>query len=47
MDLFKAILITALIILSLASGYLKGKKKYISLVILGLLLSFYVVKYLY
>ena len=47
MDLLKTLLITALIVLSLASGYFKGKKKYISLVALGLLLSFYVVKYLY
>ena len=46
MDTFKTLVITVLIVLSLAVGYLKGRRKYIALVALGLMLSFYVAKYL-
>lgn len=43
----KMILITAIIILSLCAGYLKGKKKYIALVSLGLLTTVYITLYMF
>ena len=46
MGLQKSIVITALIIFSLASGYLKGRPKFICLAILGVILGFYAVEYM-
>ena len=46
MDTIKMLLITVIIILSLAVGYLKGKKKYAALIALGLMLTAYITIYL-
>lgn len=44
--IMKGIVITAVIVLSIASGYFKGKKKLASLVALGAILGIYVGVYL-
>ena len=44
--IMKGIVITAVIVLSIASGYCKGKKKLASLVALGVILGIYVGVYL-
>ena len=43
----KMLLITAIIILSLCVGYLKDKKKYLALGVLGLLTTVYIALYLF
>lgn len=42
----KGIIITAVVVLSIASGYFKGKKKMAALVALGVILGIYVAVYL-
>lgn len=41
MDASKMAVITGIIILSLATGYLKGRRKFAALVALGIMLSVY------
>ncbi len=46
MDTAKMAVITAIIILSLAVGYLKDKKKYAAIAALGIMLTVYITVFL-